>query len=222
MAPRIIVSYDGTANDRDALALGALLARSGATLDLAYVRHSEESETARERLAEAEARTLLATAAEELGGGVSTHVILSGSTPEGLRVLAVETGADMIVFGSDYRTAPGHVDPQSSARRLIDGGPVAIGLAPAAFGNGTRPPVAMVGAVGEDGDPCVRETAEAIAGKLNATVAARASSDIDLLVVGSKSGTVTGRITISAAADYLIELARCPVIILPRGVAVAF
>jgi nucleotide-binding universal stress UspA family protein len=222
MAPRIIVSYDGTANDRDALALGELLARSGAALDLAYVRHSEESETARERLAEAEARTLLATAAEELGGGVSTHVVLSGSTPEGLRGLAVETGADMIVFGSDYRTAPGHVDPQSSARRLIDGGPVAIGLAPAAFGNGTTPPVATVGAVGDDGDPCVRETAEAIAGKLNAAVAERASSDIDLLVVGSKSGTVTGRITISAAADYLIELARCPVIILPRGVAVAF
>jgi nucleotide-binding universal stress UspA family protein len=222
MAPRIIVSYDGTANDRDALALGEVLARSGATLDLAYVRHSEESETARERLAEAEARTLLATAAEELGGGVSTHVVLSGSTPDGLRRLAVETGADMIIFGSDYRTAPGHVDPQSSARRLIDGGPVAIGLAPATFGNGTPPSVAMVGAVGEDGDPCVRETAEAIAGKLNASVAERASSDIDLLVVGSKSGTVTGRITISAAADYLIELARCPVIILPRGVAVAF
>jgi nucleotide-binding universal stress UspA family protein len=222
MAPRIIVSYDGTANDRDALALGELLARSGATLDLAYVRHSEESETARERLAEAEARTLLAMAAEELGGGVSTHVVLSGSTPEGLRGLAVETGADMIVFGSDYRTAPGHVDPQSSARRLIDGGPVAIGLAPADFGNGTTPLVASVGAVGDDGDPCVRETAEAIAGKLNASVAERASSDIDLLVVGSKSGTVTGRITISAAADYLIELARCPVIILPRGVAVAF
>lgn len=222
MAPRIIVSYDGTANDRDALALGELLARSGATLELAYVRHSEESETARERLAEAEARTLLATAAEELGGGVSTHVVLSGSTPEGLRGLAVESGSDLIVFGSDYRTAPGHVDPQSSARRLIDGGPVAIGLAPAAFGNSSTPPVATVGAVGEDGDPCVRETAEAIAGKLNATVAARASSDIDLLVVGSKSGTVTGRITISAAADYLIELARCPVIILPRGVAIAF
>ena len=34
--------------------------------------------------------------------------------------------------------------------------------------------------------------------------------------------TVTGRITISAAAEYLIELARCPVVVLPRGVALAF
>jgi len=222
MAPRIIVSYDGTENDRDALALGELLASTGATLDLAYVRHAEEVESARERLAETDARTLLATAAEELGGGVSTHVLLSGSTPEGLRALAVETGADIILFGSDYRTAPGHVNPQASARRLIDGGPVAIGLAPAAFGNGPTRTVDTVGAVGEDGDPCVLETAEAIAGRLGATVAPRATSDVDLMVVGSKPGTVTGRITISAAADYLIELARCPVIILPRGVALAF
>jgi hypothetical protein len=29
-------------------------------------------------------------------------------------------------------------------------------------------------------------------------------------------------VTLSAAADYLIELTRCPVLVLPRGVAVAF
>ena len=222
MAPRIIVSYDGTENDRDAVALGSLLAKGGASLALAYVRHAEETKTARERLAEADARTLLATAAEELGGGVSTHVVLSGSTPEGLRSLALETEADMIIFGSDYRTAPGHVDPQASARRLIDGGPVAIGLAPAAFGTHDDHAMTTVGAVGEDGDPCVLETAEALARRLDGTVAPRATGDVDLIVVGSKPGTVTGRITISAAAEYLIELARCPVVVLPRGVAVAF
>ena len=40
MALKIIVSYDDTDNDRDALALGRLLAISGAELSLAYVRHS--------------------------------------------------------------------------------------------------------------------------------------------------------------------------------------
>jgi hypothetical protein len=45
---------------------------------------------------------------------------------------------------------------------------------------------------------------------------------VDLVVVGSKPGTVTGRVTISAAAEYLIELSRCPVVVLPRGVAVRF
>ena len=128
----------------------------------------------------------------------------------------------MIVFGSDYRTAPGHVDPQPSARRLIDGGPVEIGLAPAGYGNRHHHTVNSIGAVGEDGDPCVLETAEALAARLNATVAARATGDADLLVVGSKPGTVTGRITISAAAEYVIGLARCPVVILPRGVALPF
>ena len=33
---------------------------------------------------------------------------------------------------------------------------------------------------------------------------------------------VTGRVTISAAAEYVIELAHCPVVVLPRGVALAF
>ena len=48
MSPKIIVSYDDTDNDRDALALGRLLAVSGAELSLAYVRHqSPTSATAR-------------------------------------------------------------------------------------------------------------------------------------------------------------------------------
>jgi nucleotide-binding universal stress UspA family protein len=42
------------------------------------------------------------------------------------------------------------------------------------------------------------------------------------MVVGSKPGGVTGRVTVSAAAEYLIELAHCPVLILARGVALTF
>jgi hypothetical protein len=42
------------------------------------------------------------------------------------------------------------------------------------------------------------------------------------MVVGSKPGTVNGRVRISAAAEYLIELAQCPILVLPRGVAVEF
>ena len=124
MATKIIVSYDGTENDLDALALGRLLGGAGASLALAYVRHAQEAESGRERLAEHEAQALL-----EKGGGVlgqpdvPRHVVLSGSTPEGLRELALAEHADLIVFGSEYRTAAGHVDPQSSARRLLDGGP---------------------------------------------------------------------------------------------------
>ena len=60
MSLKIIVSYDDTDNDRDALALGRLFASAGAELSLAYVRHSfgesleqEQAELGR-RLAEGE------------------------------------------------------------------------------------------------------------------------------------------------------------------------
>jgi nucleotide-binding universal stress UspA family protein len=201
----VIVSYDGTDNDRDALALARVFARAGAGLELAYVRHSADDRTE-----------------APLGDdGLPAHVVVSGSTPEGLRALALERDAQLVVFGSEYRTAKGHVDPQRSARRLIDGGPIAVALAPAGFDDATAE-IRTVGAIGEDGDPCVLETAELLAARLGGEVAPRATKDADLIVVGSKPGTVTGRVTISAAAEYLIELARCPVVVLPRGVALAF
>ena len=59
MTTKIIVSYDGSENDRDALALGRLLGTAGAPIELAYVRHALEAETGRERFAESEADELL-------------------------------------------------------------------------------------------------------------------------------------------------------------------
>jgi nucleotide-binding universal stress UspA family protein len=220
---KVIVSYDGSDYDRDALAFGKLLARAGSTLELAYVRHAQENEAAREQLAEHEAEELLESGALDLSAPATPrHVVLSGSTPEGLRALAVETGAAMIVFGSEYRTTPGHVDPQASARRLLDGGPVALGVAPAGFHERNGYPIATVAAVVEDDDPSVLETARSFAARFGAEVASRVSADVDLMVVGSKPGTPNGRVRISAAAEYVVELARCPVIVLPRGVALGF
>ena len=217
----VIVSYDGTGSDQDALALGRLLAGAGASLELAYVRHAPESEHSRERLAQDDASALLREGAASVGlPDAPQHVILSGSTAEGLRNLAAERGAAAIVFGSEYRTAKGHLDPQPTARRLLDGGPVALALAPAGLAERDTEPLDAVAALSEDGDPCARETAESLALRLGAAVEERASRDAGLLVIGSKPGTVTGRIRISAAAEYLIELAGCPVLVLPRGVSV--
>jgi nucleotide-binding universal stress UspA family protein len=222
MATKIIVSYDGSDNDRDALALGRLFADAGASLELAYVRHALEAERGRERFAEAEAATLLKAGASSLGQpDLPVHVVLSASTSEGLRELAIAESADMIVFGSEYRTAIGHLDPQASARRLLDGGPVALALAPAGFAERGDFAIHTIGAIADDGDPAAQETAEALSTRFKATIATRAVSP-DLLVVGSKPGGVTGRVTISAAAEYLIELARCPVIVLRRGVSLSF
>ena len=40
MQTHVIISYDGTDNDHDALALGRILGDAGARVSLAYVRHS--------------------------------------------------------------------------------------------------------------------------------------------------------------------------------------
>jgi nucleotide-binding universal stress UspA family protein len=219
----IIVSYDGTDSDRDALALGQLLAGAGASLELAYVRHAHEAEQGRERLAEGDAEALLRVGAVSIGlPDAPQHVVLSGSTAEGLRDLAEERDAAAVVFGSEYRTAKGHLDPQPTARRLLDGGAIALALAPAGFAERNGEPIGAVAALSEDGDPCAWETAESLAGRLGAAVEVRATRDAGLLVVGSTPGTVTGRVRISAAAEYLIELAGCPVLVLPRGVSVLF
>ena len=102
----------------------------------------------------------------------------------------------MIVFGSEYRTAHGHLDPQASARRLIDGGPVALALAPAGFVERSEAGLATIAAIGEDGDPAAQETAEGARGPLRRRPwrFARAAS-ADLMIVGSKPGGVTGRIS---------------------------
>lgn len=199
----VIVSYDGTNNDRDALALGRILAGAGASLELAYVSHRSEPEP-------------------DSPTDVPFHVVDHASTSEGLRELALSRRAEVIVFGSEYRTARGRVDPQATAKRLLNGGPVALALAPSGYAETNHKPVLAIRPVSEDGDPCTLETAEALAQRLGADVVRRATRDIDLVVVGSKPGTVNGRVTISAAAEYLIELAGCPVLVLPRGVSVRF
>ena len=223
MPVKIIVSYDGTDNDRDALAFGRLLADAGGTLELAYVRHAAEAERGRERYAEDEAEELLAAGATSLGKPETPrHVVLAASTAEGLRELALSEGADMIVFGSEYRTAASHVDPQATARRLLNGGPVALALAPAQFAAVAPTRFETIVAISEDGDPSPVETAQGLAKKFGGTVAVESTRDADLLVLGTKPGIPSGRVTLSAATEYLIDLATCPVVVLPRDKPVAF
>jgi len=222
MAAKFIVSYDGTDNDRDALALGRILAGAGASLALAYVRHQQQA-GGREALEEHDAEGLLAGGAEWLGDPeVPRFVVLSASTPGGLKELAVEEEAQGIVFGSAYRTTPGHVYPQLSAERLMEGGPLAIALAPAGFVDRAGERVASVASVDEEGDSSAAETAASLAAKLGAAVEERPSPRAGLLVVGSKAAAAPGAVLVSAASAYLIELSRCPTLVVPRGAALAF
>src|ERR1044071_700544 len=141
MATRIIVSYDDTDNDRDALALGRLLAFSGAELSLAYVRHAQGG-----ALEQKEAEELLERGADTVGApDMPRHVIVNPGTSVGLAELAERENADVIVFGSEYRTADGLVKPGISAHKLLLGGPAAIAVAPAGFRDRPSAGVSTIG-----------------------------------------------------------------------------
>ena len=216
MPARIIVSYDDTDNDRDALALGRLLAGPGASLALAYVRHGTRENGTRETLEQRQADDLLRRGAEAIGAPETPrHVVVSASTADGLAELAAAEGAGILVFGSDYRTARGAVMPQRTAERLLSGGEVAIALAPADFRS--RPgSVRRIGVLDSDGDDAPVTTAAALATVLGATVTGPGDSPVELLVVGSRAGTPPGRLELSAAAEYAIETAYSPVVAVPR------
>jgi nucleotide-binding universal stress UspA family protein len=222
MPPKIIVSYDDTDNDRDALALGRLLAYSGGDLSLAYVRHSHLPEDEREAHEEKQAEELLARGAAAIGApDMSRHVVLHASTSEGLYDLAVRENADVVVFGSDYRTASGLLKPGIAAHKLLLGGPAAVAVAPADFRSRSSVTVNTVGVI-DEGDPAARETAASLAAALGATVQEFDGQPVDLLVVGSRPESPEGRVTLSASSDYAVEAATYPVLVTPRGVAVPF
>ncbi len=42
---------------------------------------------------------------------------------------------------------------------------------------------------------------------------------MDLLVVGSRPGATEGQVSLSAAAEYLVETTNASVLVLPRGTA---
>jgi nucleotide-binding universal stress UspA family protein len=230
MPAKIIVSYDGTANENDAIALGRIFAHAGGSVSLAYVRHAHESDSEREAAIQAEAEQLLDRGAALFGDPqLARHVVTDRSTPEGLRALAEREGADVIVFCSDSHTAKGHIAVGNSAERLLEGGPIAIAIAPAGLaedGDATR--VQRIVAVGDGegergaGGDGARATADALAAVLGATVEPVLNESTDLLVIGSRPEAAPASISISASAAHLVEIATCPVLVVPRGVTLPF
>jgi nucleotide-binding universal stress UspA family protein len=220
MSANIIISFDGSDNDHDAIALGRILAEGGSNVSLAYVRHARESDGTREQDAQRDAESILERGAKALGqGNIDRHVVVNASTGDGLRELAEESGADVVVFGSDWHTAPGHVQPGNSALRLMDGGPTAIAIAAAGLRNRSDARIEHVALPGGEIDPAARETAEALAAKSGTPLALPSQEKVDLLVVGSRPGAAEGRVSLSAAAEYLVETTNASVLVLARGVA---
>lgn len=214
----LIVSYDGTPNDDDALALGRMLARAGAALSLAYVRHSREYDPAREELAAHDAARRLEQGAAWLGDpSIPQHVVISASTGEGLARLAAEQGAAAVVFGSDYRTAPGRVEPGTTAQHMLEGGTVAVAVAPAGLRTRAEQPITTVAVLADDEDPAARQTAAALIERLGAREVEPVEHGVDLIVVGSQAAAPEGRVALSGQARAFLSSARSSVLVVPRG-----
>src|SRR5947209_1291940 len=97
MSGNVIISYDGTPNDDDALALGRMLAPAGFSLALAYVRHAREFDPSREEIAQHDAEQRLDRGAAFLGeSGIDRHVVIGASTGDALAQLAESQDAKLI------------------------------------------------------------------------------------------------------------------------------
>jgi len=223
MTADLIISYDGTPNDDDALALGRQLAQTGSSVALAYVRHSKEFDPRREELAQYDARQRMERGASLIGIPVTTHVAVGAATGDVLGELAAQEGASIIVFGSDYRTPLGRAEPGTSAQRLLEGGPVAIAVAAAglrARRDGAIRSIAVpfAGPVNDD----ARATAAALAAKLGASVVDAGHDALDLIVVGSQQGAPSGRIVVAGEVRNELSSARSSVLVLPSETRIEF
>ena len=223
MPADLIVSYDGTANDDDALALGRLLAETGSSVALAYVRHSREFDPKREELAQYDAEQRLERGASLIGIPVTKHVVVGAATGDVLGELAEQQGASIIVFGSDYRTPLGRAEPGTSAQRLLDGGTVAIAVAAAglrASSNGRIHTIAVpfAGPINDD----ARATAAGLAAKLGAEVVDAGHDGLDLIVVGSREGAPKGRVVVAGEVRNELNSARSSVLVLPSETRIDF
>jgi hypothetical protein len=223
MTADLIISYDGTPNDDDALALGKLLAKTGSSVALAYVRHAREFDPKREEVAQHDAEQRLERGAALLDVPAARHVVVGASTGDVLAGLAEQEGASIIVFGSDYRTSPGRAEPGTSAQRLLDGGPVAIAVAAAglrASGKSSIESVAVpfAGPVNDD----ARATAASLAAKVGATVVEASAGPVDLIVVGSREGAPSGRVVVAGDVRNELNSARSSVLVLPAETRIDF
>ena len=151
---------------------------------------------------------------------MTCHVVFGASTGDRLRELAEAEGAAAVVFGSDYRTAPGHVEPGTSAQHMLDGGPVPVAIAAAGLRTDTEASINSIAVpLAGPTNELARQTARALADQLGARVV-ESPQPADLLVVGSQPGAPDGHVVVGGDVRTELNNARSSVLVLPAGVAV--
>ncbi len=133
MCKRIVVGHDGTAEGRDAIALGGAIARAtGAPISLIHVfspmlipiAGMTDRRTLR-RLAEQGLRAERRRFAPD----ATVHTITDSSTPRGIRHHAERWQADLVVIGSARHTEVGHTRAGRHGRQLFWDAPFPVAVA---------------------------------------------------------------------------------------------
>ena len=217
MPIEIIISYDGTTHDDDALMLGRMLKAAGASLSLAYVRHSREYDPRREEIGVHDADRRLEQGALWLGDdAIARHVVVDPSTSSGLASLAASVGADLVLFGSDYRTPPGRVEPGGAAQGLLDGG---IGGGRRRGRGAANPQEAVLRTISFASDDARRHRRRHGEGDRPAAAVemTTGSREADLIVVDSRATAPVGTVGLDGITRGWLDSARGSVLVLPHG-----
>jgi nucleotide-binding universal stress UspA family protein len=141
---KIIAAIDGGPRQRDALALGAELARvrrGELVVAHVYVRPlPTRVGGAPERRAREAARATLEVASRTLGDVAHRAVLAGGSSvAHALDDLAVAEQADLLVVGSSHRGTAGRVLFGTVGDRLLHGASCAVAVAPRGYADAPRP-----------------------------------------------------------------------------------
>jgi nucleotide-binding universal stress UspA family protein len=129
---RVIVGLDGSESAGAALMLAQRLVHPEGALTLASVdaHRSFRLPYGQPRLAPAE---VLEAARADVDGGLTVTCVerAASSAARGLTEIADEQGADLLVLGSGATAPDGRVTPGRTVRRLLQGAPCAVAVAPA-------------------------------------------------------------------------------------------
>jgi nucleotide-binding universal stress UspA family protein len=174
---KIIVGYNGSSEANDALALGALMAKStDASLLVAYVHGEQPKFEGHKRDFQAAQRTqtttVLDSARDRIPEGVSAEVTALGSPypAQGLQKLAKSERADLLAIGSTHHGPVGRVIVGSAGEVLLSGTSCAVTVAPRGFHEIKETALNTIG-VAFDGSPeseVALRSASSLASKLGA------------------------------------------------------